>query len=257
MSTSPASASTTSRTRILEAVLRLVARGGIAEASLRKVAEEAGINIGSVRHYFGSAESLMTAAAEEVGARMGQRLDEALPAGADAQAESGESAGSGAPAEPGSAVDSGELAGSADPVEPGAAVESGDPVESGATAEPGDPVHPGNADARRQRLEAVCRAVLPLAESERAELVVLVELITAARLRPEFRPLAMRMGDDLRAVLRQALRAAQVPDAAVEAERLHALIGGLTFELVYPHGPADGDTALEVLRKHIAELVPA
>lgn len=251
MSTSPASASTTSRTRILEAVLRLVARGGIAEASLRKVAEEAGINIGSVRHYFGSAESLMTAAAEEVGARMGQRLDEALPAGADAQAESGESAGSGAPAEPGSAVDSGELAGSADPVEPGAA------AEPGATAEPGDPVHPGNADARRQRLEAVCRAVLPLAESERAELVVLVELITAARLRPEFRPLAMRMGDDLRAVLRQALRAAQVPDAAVEAERLHALIGGLTFELVYPHGPADGDTALEVLRKHIAELVPA
>ncbi len=236
---STTAASTTARTRILEAVLRLVARGGIAEASLRKVAEEAGINIGSVRHYFGSAESLMTAAAEEVGARMAQRLDGALPAGADVQAESGESAGSGAPAESGSAVDSGEPAGPAD------AVESGDPV------------HPGNADARRQRLEAVCRAVLPLAESDRAELVVLVELITAARLRPEFRPLAMRMGDDLRAVLRQALRAAQVPDAAVEAERLHALIGGLTFELVYPHGPADGDTALEVLRKHIAELVPA
>ncbi|MHA6798644.1 TetR/AcrR family transcriptional regulator [Bounagaea algeriensis] len=240
MSTSTTAASATAKTRILEAVLRLVVRGGIAEASLRKVAEEAGINIGSVRHYFGSAESLMTAAAEEVGARMAQRLDEALPPGADAQP-----AGFEHPAD------------SAGPIGLGDAAEPGNDAESGNGAAPGRPAGFGDAEVRRERLEAVCRAVLPLAESDRAELVVLVELITAARLRPEFRPIAVRMGEDLRAVLRQALRTAHVPDAEVEAERLHAVIGGLTFELVYPHGPADGDAALEVLRKHIAELVPA
>jgi AcrR family transcriptional regulator len=195
----PVDAGAPPRSRIIDAVFRLVERGGVAEASLRKVAEESGINIGSVRHYFGNAEGLMAAAAEEVGARMERRLGVALPR---------------------------------------------------------DGTEPGDVAARRGLVEAVCRAVLPIADDDRAELIVLSELIIAARLRPEFRALATRMGGDLRDVLRQVLEMARVPDPDAEAERLTALVGGLTFELVYPHGSADPDAATRVLRRHIEHLVP-
>ncbi|MCI2420649.1 TetR family transcriptional regulator C-terminal domain-containing protein [Saccharopolyspora sp. K220] len=194
--TASTATSTAAKRRIVDAVFRLVVRGGVGEASLRKVAEESGINIGSVRHYFGSHERLMVAAAEEVGARMQRRLHDALPK----------------------------------------------------TAARSD------AAGRRELVEAACRAVLPV--SDRAEAIVLVELITAARLRPEFRPLATRMGTDLRAVLRETLEAAHVPDPGVEAERLTALVGGLTFEVVYPHGSSDDELMAEVLRRHIAGLIP-
>ncbi len=42
--------------------------------SLRKVAKESGLSIGSVRHYFDGHHDLLTAAAQEAGARMGRRL---------------------------------------------------------------------------------------------------------------------------------------------------------------------------------------
>ncbi|MBK0868981.1 TetR family transcriptional regulator C-terminal domain-containing protein [Saccharopolyspora sp. HNM0986] len=194
-----AATSTSAKSRIVEAAVRLVARGGIAEASLRKVADESGINIGSVRYHFGTAEGLLVATAEEIGARMSRRLDSALP----------------------------------------------------------EPVVDRYATGPRGLVEDVCRAVLPVSESDRPELIVLVELIHAARLRPEFRTLSTRMGDDLRAVLRRVLEAVRVPDATMEAERLNALVGGLTFELVYPHGSHDPDTLFVVLRRHIAGIVPA
>lgn len=185
------------RQRIVEAVFRLVVRGGVGEASLRKVAEESGINIGSVRHYFGSHEALLVAAAEEVGARMERRL----------------------------------LAAAALP--------------SGATAV-----------QRRDRLEAVVRALLPQGLDERQELVVLVEFIVAARLRPEFRAVADRMGADMRRVLTQALEAAGVSDSRLEAERLAVVLEGITFEAVYPHGSAGAPDLVAVLRHHIGSLIP-
>ncbi|MFB8230453.1 TetR/AcrR family transcriptional regulator [Cellulosimicrobium sp. NPDC055967] len=49
----------TRREEIVTAVLRLTAREGLARASLRKVADEAGLNVGSVRHYFASHEELV------------------------------------------------------------------------------------------------------------------------------------------------------------------------------------------------------
>ncbi|TDD56086.1 TetR/AcrR family transcriptional regulator [Saccharopolyspora elongata] len=192
-------ATAAAKNRIVDAVFRLVAHGGVGAASLRKVADESGINIGSVRHHFGSHEGLMVAAAEEVGARMARRLERAMPA-----------------------TDS-----------------------------------PLDVPGRRALIEAVCHAVLPVADDDRAELIVLAELITAARLRPEFRPLATRMGTDLRAVFREALQAAGVREAELEAERLTAVVGGLTFELVYPHGSADASLVAEVLRRHVADLIPA
>lgn len=62
------------RRHIVDAALRLIVRGGIAAATFRKVAAEADLNIGSVRHYFADHESLVVAVATEVGDRMGQRL---------------------------------------------------------------------------------------------------------------------------------------------------------------------------------------
>ncbi|WP_198587525.1 TetR/AcrR family transcriptional regulator, partial [Brevibacterium epidermidis] len=62
------------RQQVIEAAFRLVIVDGIEGVSLRKVADESGLNIGSVRHYFDGHHDLLTAAAEEAGDRMGRRL---------------------------------------------------------------------------------------------------------------------------------------------------------------------------------------
>lgn len=62
------------RHHVVEAAFRLVVAEGIDGLSLRKVAVEAGLNIGSVRHYFNGHEDLLSAAAERAGDRMGDRL---------------------------------------------------------------------------------------------------------------------------------------------------------------------------------------
>jgi len=64
------------RQQVIEAAFRLVIADGIEGVSLRKVADESGLNIGSVRHYFDGHHDLLTAAAEEAGNRMGRRLAE-------------------------------------------------------------------------------------------------------------------------------------------------------------------------------------
>lgn len=62
------------RKEAVEAALRLVVAEGIDGLSLRKVADESGLNIGSVRHYFDGHHDLLAAAAQEAGDRMGHRL---------------------------------------------------------------------------------------------------------------------------------------------------------------------------------------
>ncbi|QBS40945.1 TetR/AcrR family transcriptional regulator [Nocardia sp. CS682] len=62
------------RRHVVEAAFRLVVAEGLDGLSLRKVAVESGLNIGSVRHYFDDHQDLLAAAAAEVGDRMGQRL---------------------------------------------------------------------------------------------------------------------------------------------------------------------------------------
>lgn len=62
------------RKDVVEAAFRLLVAEGITGLSLRKVAVESGLNIGSVRHYFDDHRSLLVAAANEVGDRMGKRL---------------------------------------------------------------------------------------------------------------------------------------------------------------------------------------
>ncbi|NNG20839.1 TetR family transcriptional regulator [Naumannella sp. ID2617S] len=68
------------RAEVVEAVFRLVDRGGIESASLRNVATEAGLNVGSVRHYFTSHDDLLLAAAEEMTRRVENRIAARVPA---------------------------------------------------------------------------------------------------------------------------------------------------------------------------------
>ncbi|MDO5498787.1 MAG: TetR family transcriptional regulator C-terminal domain-containing protein [Propionibacteriaceae bacterium] len=68
------------RELIVDAVFRLVARGGVEAASLRNVAVESGLNIGSVRHYVESHDALMLAATEAMAERVGRRVEDRVRA---------------------------------------------------------------------------------------------------------------------------------------------------------------------------------
>lgn len=61
---------------IHEAVLRLIVQSGVPAASLRNVAHESGVNVGSVRHYIGSHEEMLRGAATRMWERTAMRLSE-------------------------------------------------------------------------------------------------------------------------------------------------------------------------------------
>lgn len=62
------------REDVVEAVFRVIRRDGLEQASLRNVAEEAGLAIGSVRHYFAGHGELMVFAMRAMASRVEQRL---------------------------------------------------------------------------------------------------------------------------------------------------------------------------------------
>ncbi|MFD9219271.1 TetR/AcrR family transcriptional regulator [Streptomyces sp. NPDC002730] len=64
----------TRRQDVAQAVLRIVGREGLESASLRNVAQEAGLAIGSVRHYFASQTELMIFTMEELRRRIDGRI---------------------------------------------------------------------------------------------------------------------------------------------------------------------------------------
>lgn len=65
------------RQEVVEAVLRIVATDGLERASLREVAAEAGLAVGSVRHYFATSEELLVFSFATVVDRITGRLDDA------------------------------------------------------------------------------------------------------------------------------------------------------------------------------------
>ncbi|MGY6651085.1 TetR family transcriptional regulator C-terminal domain-containing protein [Amycolatopsis sp. TRM77291] len=67
------------RLEIAEAVFRVIQRDGLAQASLRSVAEEAGLAIGSVRHYFRGHDELIVFAMRSLRDRLEARLLGHLP----------------------------------------------------------------------------------------------------------------------------------------------------------------------------------
>ncbi|HLI51080.1 MAG TPA: TetR family transcriptional regulator C-terminal domain-containing protein [Thermomicrobiaceae bacterium] len=64
------------RRYIAEAVLRLLAAGGLDAVSLRDVAAEAGVSMGMVQHYFASKDRMLTFACEYLVERTRERIQE-------------------------------------------------------------------------------------------------------------------------------------------------------------------------------------
>ncbi|MEU5724202.1 TetR family transcriptional regulator C-terminal domain-containing protein [Micromonospora sp. NPDC047738] len=62
------------RTELAEAVWRIVMRDGLEQASVRNVAREAGLSMGSLRHYFATQSELLGFALRLVGNRIEARL---------------------------------------------------------------------------------------------------------------------------------------------------------------------------------------
>lgn len=65
---------------MVQAVLRIIAVDGLERASLREVADEAGLAVGSVRHYFAGSEELLAFSFGAVVDRIVSRLQRLLPA---------------------------------------------------------------------------------------------------------------------------------------------------------------------------------
>jgi AcrR family transcriptional regulator len=66
------------RQEIVEAVKRIVVADGLGRVSLREVATEAGLVVGSVRHYFGSSAELAAHAFEAVSGAVLSRFERAV-----------------------------------------------------------------------------------------------------------------------------------------------------------------------------------
>lgn len=62
------------RNQLVEAVFRIVRRDGVENASVRNVAREAGLSMGSLRHYFATQAELLAFALGEVERRLRARL---------------------------------------------------------------------------------------------------------------------------------------------------------------------------------------
>jgi AcrR family transcriptional regulator len=67
------------RQDVVEAVLRIIAGDGLERASLRETADEAGLAVGSVRHYFAGSEELLAFSFASVVDRIVRRLEASLP----------------------------------------------------------------------------------------------------------------------------------------------------------------------------------
>ncbi|MFJ9822783.1 TetR/AcrR family transcriptional regulator [Streptomyces sp. NPDC101160] len=68
------------RTRLVEAVWSLAVRGGIEQVSLRKVAEEAGVSMGQVQHYYSSMQALIRDALDRAVRAVNTTIENAVAA---------------------------------------------------------------------------------------------------------------------------------------------------------------------------------
>ncbi|MFE4198551.1 TetR/AcrR family transcriptional regulator [Paenarthrobacter sp. NPDC056912] len=68
------------RQEVVQAVFRIIASDGLERASLREVADEADLAVGSVRHYFASSDELLVFSFGMVIDRIAGRLESALAA---------------------------------------------------------------------------------------------------------------------------------------------------------------------------------
>lgn len=78
------------RHEVVQAVFRIIASDGLERASLREVADEAELAVGSVRHYFASSDELLVFSFGAVIDRIVGRLEAALALVEDASPDSAE-----------------------------------------------------------------------------------------------------------------------------------------------------------------------
>jgi len=78
------------RHEVVQAVFRIIASDGLERASLREVADEAGLAVGSVRHYFASSDELLVFSFAAVIDRIAGRLEAALVSVEEASPDSPE-----------------------------------------------------------------------------------------------------------------------------------------------------------------------
>ncbi len=187
------------RRHVVEALFRVVVRDGLQRASLRVVADEAALNIGSVRHYFLDQQELMrfamTSMVERVAARVTARV-----------------------------------------------------------ARLGQPEGRG----REERIDIavdVLSELLPLDQERRAEAIVFLDFVTAARTNPAFADLARRSAEGTRHLINRIL-ARLVPggDLDMETERLTALVDGLSLNGVLQPDLLSPAAAIAALRRHLNEV---
>lgn len=68
------------RARLVEAVWSLTVRGGIEQVSLRKVAEEAGVSMGQIQHYYSSMQALIRDALDRAVRAVNATIENAVAA---------------------------------------------------------------------------------------------------------------------------------------------------------------------------------
>jgi len=74
------------RRELADAAWRVIRRDGLEAASVRNIAKEAGVSLGSLRHYFTSQDDLLAYALGRVGERIRERIENLTLAG-DARAD--------------------------------------------------------------------------------------------------------------------------------------------------------------------------
>ncbi|MFD9888989.1 TetR/AcrR family transcriptional regulator [Amycolatopsis sp. NPDC059027] len=193
------------RLAIAEAVFRVIRRDGLDQASLRAVAEEAGLVIGSVRHYFANHEELIVFAmrtlTRRTAARIAARADQLL----------------------------------------------------------GDTT-PGSEASLDQTTELLGE-LLPLDETRRAEAEVWLAFSAAARIRPGIAAETAQLHEGTRLLTRRSLAEAEKRgslgaglDLDLEAERLAALLDGLTLGGISHPDRVTPDLMRAVVRRHLETL---
>lgn len=69
------------REKVAQAAWRVIQKHGIEQASVRKIADEAGVSAGSMRHYFNSQSELYAYSMRLVSKRVNKRIEQMTPTG--------------------------------------------------------------------------------------------------------------------------------------------------------------------------------
>ncbi|MGH8776270.1 MAG: TetR/AcrR family transcriptional regulator [Jiangellaceae bacterium] len=191
------------RAQLAQAVWRIVVRDGVRGASVRGVAREAGLSMGSVRHFFGTQEELLLFAVQEVVSQASRRIE----AGAQARTS---------------------------------AVDQGRPLDAAV---------------------ALLEEVLPLDEERQVEAMVWAAFTAPPVTDPSMAAIRRQVDDDIRQLCRDTLTGLAelgllhpARDVAVEVERVHALLDGLTMHMLLDPAQTPADRVRPVLLTHVGDL---